>query len=85
MLICTCEGKVTGFSLANPKLTGDAESDRQCCGHSVRLDRSCLAHCVITRRLITMRYRVIGEKDKSAKGQRMFYEPIATLRSASSP
>jgi hypothetical protein len=29
MLICTCEGTVTGFGLANPKLTGEREQARQ--------------------------------------------------------
>jgi Transposase DDE domain len=29
MLICTCEGTVTGFGLANPKLTGERDEVRQ--------------------------------------------------------
>ena len=29
MLICTCEGTVTGFSLANPKLYGERDQARQ--------------------------------------------------------
>ena len=29
MLICTCEGTVTGFGLANPKLTGERDQARQ--------------------------------------------------------
>ncbi len=29
MLICTCDGTVTGFGLANPKLTGEREQARQ--------------------------------------------------------
>jgi len=29
MLICTCEGTVTGFGLANPKLFGEREEARQ--------------------------------------------------------
>jgi hypothetical protein len=29
MLICTCEGTVTGFGLANPELTGERELARQ--------------------------------------------------------
>ena len=31
MLICTCEGTVTGFGLANPKLAGERE---QACAHA---------------------------------------------------
>jgi hypothetical protein len=29
MLICTCEGTVTGFGLANPKLSGERDQARQ--------------------------------------------------------
>ncbi len=29
MLICTCDGTVTGFGLANPKLHGEREAARQ--------------------------------------------------------
>src|SRR5260370_7279243 len=29
MLICTCDGTVTGFGLANPKLFGEREQARQ--------------------------------------------------------
>ena len=33
LLICTCEGTVTGFSLANPKLCGEREQARQTLGN----------------------------------------------------
>ncbi len=33
LLICTCEGTVTGFSLANPKLAGEREQTRQTLTH----------------------------------------------------
>lgn len=34
LLICTCEGTVTGFSLANPKLFGEREQGRQMLEHA---------------------------------------------------
>ena len=30
LLICTCDGTVTGFALANPKLAGEREQARRC-------------------------------------------------------
>ena len=33
MLICTCEGTITGFCLANPKLHGERQQARQMLGH----------------------------------------------------
>jgi hypothetical protein len=33
LLVCTCEGTVTGFSLANPKLAGERDQARQALQH----------------------------------------------------
>ena len=33
MLICTCDGTVTGFGLANPKLFGERDQARQMLDH----------------------------------------------------
>jgi hypothetical protein len=44
LLICTCDGTITGFCLANPKLPGEREQARQMLRHQPA-NRPRTRHC----------------------------------------